>query len=257
MFRRVNSYNVPLNNEEKRHAKFQGPFKWFIHAMSSAYDTYMIELGVLTQRQVFRMTDTKLFTDVVRAMEQGIKTSSPRELDRLYADSDTTYPDNDPRKEVVDARLDALRARMDAAIEFILSLTTIHRGPLMKEEQFYSLLLAVSHFQNPMDSLSVVGPPGSPRTQAEVEERLSALAAAAENAADSGDLDEDDDPGQEAMTSGDDSTEDSPDFDPPWSVPLSDIRHYARASGSGTNTVIKRTIRFRFLYDALCNTGLR
>jgi hypothetical protein len=34
VFRRMNSYNVPLNRQEKRHATHQGPLKWFIVDMS-------------------------------------------------------------------------------------------------------------------------------------------------------------------------------------------------------------------------------
>jgi Protein of unknown function DUF262 len=34
VFRRMNSYTVPLNPEEHRHASFQGRFKWFINRIS-------------------------------------------------------------------------------------------------------------------------------------------------------------------------------------------------------------------------------
>ena len=33
-FRRINSYTVPLNPEEHRHAVFQGDFKWFMHDLT-------------------------------------------------------------------------------------------------------------------------------------------------------------------------------------------------------------------------------
>ena len=37
MFRRINAYTATLNSAEKRHAKFQGPFKWFIVDMADKY----------------------------------------------------------------------------------------------------------------------------------------------------------------------------------------------------------------------------
>lgn len=38
VFRRMNSFTVPLNYEEQRHARYQGPFKWFIHRLTRDYD---------------------------------------------------------------------------------------------------------------------------------------------------------------------------------------------------------------------------
>src|SRR5690242_2731234 len=54
-FRRINSYTVPLNPEEKRHANYQGAFKWFVYEMTHSYEEWFLTLGVLTEKQMVRM----------------------------------------------------------------------------------------------------------------------------------------------------------------------------------------------------------
>ncbi len=56
-FRRMNASNVPLNAEEQRHARFQGPFKWFIIKIGHRYQEALIGLGVLSRKQALRMVD--------------------------------------------------------------------------------------------------------------------------------------------------------------------------------------------------------
>ena len=43
-FRRINSYTVPLNPEEHRHAVFQGDFKWFMHDLTKRFDEGFIRI---------------------------------------------------------------------------------------------------------------------------------------------------------------------------------------------------------------------
>ena len=42
VFRRMNSYTIPLNAEERRHATYQGPFKWFINRITKRFDEGLI-----------------------------------------------------------------------------------------------------------------------------------------------------------------------------------------------------------------------
>jgi hypothetical protein len=57
-FRRINSYTVPLNPEERRHARYQGAFKWFVYEMTHKYEEWFLSMGVLTEKQMVRMADT-------------------------------------------------------------------------------------------------------------------------------------------------------------------------------------------------------
>jgi hypothetical protein len=143
VFRRINSYTVPLNAEERRHAIFQGEFKWFIYRLSKRQDDNLINLGVFNEKQLVRQADAKLFAEVVHSTINGIVTTTAPTLDRLYKDYDARF---DAQEEMA--------GRIDNAIEFLLGLQEIHRTALMKPYLFYSLLLAVSHMRHPIVTLN-------------------------------------------------------------------------------------------------------
>jgi hypothetical protein len=65
LFRRMNSYNVPLNPQETRHATLQGAFKWFIVGVSEKYASTLKALGVFKESQLSRMADGLLLTEIV------------------------------------------------------------------------------------------------------------------------------------------------------------------------------------------------
>ncbi len=141
-FRRLNSYTVPLNPEEKRHAEYQGEFKWFVHEISTDYEEMFLEMGVFGQKQIVRMQDTKLLTELVHALKNGIQTTKSKQLDELYSDLDDEFTQ---RK--------AMEKRITNAIDWLLEIDDIHNGPLMAPHIFYSLMLAVTHVQKPCDVL--------------------------------------------------------------------------------------------------------
>jgi hypothetical protein len=91
MFRRMNSYTLPLNEAEKRHAGYQGHFKWFTNDLSNKLNEFFIEYGVLSKRQISRMADAALITDCILAFESGIVSSSPRMLEHLYKKYDSDF----------------------------------------------------------------------------------------------------------------------------------------------------------------------
>ena len=50
VFRRMNSYTIPLNPEEQRHAAFQGEFKWFLHRFALSLNDSWESMGTFTQK---------------------------------------------------------------------------------------------------------------------------------------------------------------------------------------------------------------
>lgn len=147
VFRRINSYTVPLNPEEQRHAIFQGPFKWFIHRLARDFDGVIISIGSLSQKQVIRMADAKLWTEVSHAILNGVRTTNKASLDRLYREKDVDFPEG--------AELDD---RLRTALEYVVALPELHATELMKPYQLYALLLAVSHAQRPIPLLATTVP---------------------------------------------------------------------------------------------------
>jgi len=145
VFRRMNSYTVPLNPEEKRHAGYQGVFKWFINRLALSCQPTFRQIGAFSERQFFRMADAKLLTEVCHAMENGIETTNARKLDSIYRLRDSSF----------DSEAGAEDAVMKALGE-ISGWTELHNGPLMRPYQLYSLILAVAHVQAPLATLQDV-----------------------------------------------------------------------------------------------------
>ncbi len=170
IFRRINSYEVPLNPEEQRHARWQGDFKWYIYHLSRAFDKYFSRYPTFSDSQLARMQDMKLLAEISHAMLYGVTTTNKRTLDDLYRDENENFKAQD---EFV--------TRLERAIEFIDSIEPIHDTVLMRSYSLYSLVLAVVNVQRRLPTLDDVGYGGTKvAPKAECSRRLSILAEAAE-----------------------------------------------------------------------------
>ena len=142
VFRRMNSYTVPLNPEEKRHATFQGKFKWFIYQLSRKLDATFLLTGIFKEKNLVRMADAKLLCEIVHAMLNGISTTNAKTLDALYRRFDEQFE-----------RETELLERLLTAFDFLLAWEPIHNSPLTKAFSVYSLILAISHVHQPINKL--------------------------------------------------------------------------------------------------------
>lgn len=131
IFRRMNSFTVPLNAEEQRHSNFQGPFKWFINQLVQDFDQGFEAAGVFTSKQLNRMVDSKLLTEVTKAMLDGITTTSKATLDTIYRKYDAEFE-----------RADEVGQALRNALQYVLALDVIRDTSLAKPYNIYALLLA-------------------------------------------------------------------------------------------------------------------
>lgn len=145
VFRRMNSYTVPLNPQEKRHATHQGEFKWFIVELVERYAESFKNIGVFAERQLSRMSDAALLSDIVYTFAKGIQHANDRNLDRYYEENDAAFP-----------AIDEMRERITSSMNVILSWPDIHKSALMKSYNIYSLVLAISHALRPAPVLNPV-----------------------------------------------------------------------------------------------------
>ncbi len=138
----MNSYTVPLNSQEKRHAVFQGYYKWFMVEMTEKYAQSMKDIGVFSESQLTRMNDAVLLSEIIAAIFDGIVSASDRRIDRLYERFDKSFPESE---EMI--------YRIDHIFDCILSWRDIHKTIIVKPYNFYSLALAITHRLNPVSSL--------------------------------------------------------------------------------------------------------
>jgi hypothetical protein len=176
VFRRMNSYTVPLNHQEKRHATYQGDFKWFILGESKTYSEPLKKMGVLSERQLSRMQEGQLLSEIALAILNGIETWSQAKLETLYRSKDDAFPEQDD-----------LDRRFKKTFGHLLEWEPIHGTTIMKQFAFYSLFLAVAHQTHKVPALEPVYRSSRIKTfdRARVLANLSVLAEALE--ADGGD----------------------------------------------------------------------
>jgi hypothetical protein len=94
-FRRMNSSNVPLNDEEQRNARFQGPFKWFIQRVGMRFSEQLRSSGVLSRRDIIRMGDNRLYAEMIHTILNGFVTTKSTHIDSLYRKFNTIFEEED------------------------------------------------------------------------------------------------------------------------------------------------------------------
>lgn len=92
MFTRMNAYTAPLNPAEKRHAQFEGPFKWFILEANASIGPRIVNYGVLSPKQSVRMQDAEFLTELAIVLEHGITNKSEKSLSDIYRQYDKAFP---------------------------------------------------------------------------------------------------------------------------------------------------------------------
>ena len=148
-FKRMNSYTVPLNPQEKRYAEYQGEFKWFITDLSDRYAETFKKIGVFTEKQLTRMDDSELLSDIIFTLFNGVKRFTHADLDRFYKQYESELPK---------AMASEVSAQIDQAFSWILKWHQIHNTPIMKSYNFYALILAVIHHLYNINNLSAIYP---------------------------------------------------------------------------------------------------
>jgi len=177
MFRRMNAYTLPLNEAEKRHAAFQGPFKWTVLRLADGCGEFFSQFGVFTNRQMVRMADQELLAETYAFTKQGVFSSSPKILHDLYKSGDVEFPGGSEFAQHV-----------DEAIKFVaLRFPRLRQTFMMKPYAVYTLLcglifnrygvqaeaLGLQEFVEPQRTFA--------RNPAHAEERLLTLASAHES----------------------------------------------------------------------------
>ena len=252
-FRRINSHTSVLTAEEKRHSRYQGEMKWFILGLSKEVQSYLEKWGVFTNRQLTRMADLKLLSEVMYSALRGITTIKDNHLDDLYNkyDDENSLPDQDIwRKRIVDA------------FRIVDSWDLISNSEVAKHYHASLLLLAVLHGKWGVPGLESevkggLGLADDERIRAAISERIEALDSgdalveqAESESADGGALEA----ASEAIADAeapDNLSDDQEDEES--SVDSKLLRHaaFVRSTLSGTNTEESRRARFLSYFEAV------
>ncbi len=73
IFARLNTYNVRLNAQELRNAKYDGAFKRCIYTLADKNRKFFIENKILYPHHIVRMTDAELVSEIIISMMDGLQ----------------------------------------------------------------------------------------------------------------------------------------------------------------------------------------
>jgi hypothetical protein len=130
-FRRMNANNVPLNDEEQRNARYQGPFKWFIILIAEEYKEAFYKLRLLTRRDLIRMSDLRLYSELALTLDSGFQTVKGKQIDDLYRKYNGTFEAEDEFRE-----------KISYGLSYFLEHDSLHKSAFLRAHVFQSIALA-------------------------------------------------------------------------------------------------------------------
>lgn len=133
IFRRINSYTLPLNTSEKRHATYQGKFKWFISNLTEHVTPFFEKYGTLTLRDISRMADADLLTECCQLRIEGIQNRNSKKLDDIYKNYDTSFDTENELREVITSSFNYIKDNF----------TEVFDNCSIQSYNFYSLMGAL------------------------------------------------------------------------------------------------------------------
>jgi hypothetical protein len=168
VFSRLNSYTVPVNPPELRHAKFQGEFKWSIHEMSQRWSVLWEKYRVVGSRDAVRLLSDSIMAEMFGIVIEGVRDGGQPKINGLYERMDKPYVRGES-EAVVEKTLDFLTQEYN---EVLLS-TPLSNGP-----HFLMLFAAAAHVLVgvPKGELETLPPRGELAATEAVTERLYEIA---------------------------------------------------------------------------------
>lgn len=130
-FRRMNANNVPLNAEEQRNARYQGELKWFVNRVAESFKESLLSLGLLSRRDLIRMTDLRLYAELALTLDEGFMTVKGTQLDKFYKKYNASF----------DAAAE-FEEKIVYGVNYFLKNESLHQDILLRMHVFQSVVLA-------------------------------------------------------------------------------------------------------------------
>ena len=127
MFRRMNAYTSPLTSAEKRHATYQGIYKWFIVEKASMYSDLLEKYNILTPKVLSRMGDAEFISELAIVFQRGIVSRNTTDVERMYKSFDDQFNDEASYNDKLDAFFNFLKHELsDLSESFMMKSYVVH-----------------------------------------------------------------------------------------------------------------------------------
>ncbi len=92
LFARINTYSEKLKDQELRNAKWFGEFKSSVYQLAKEFSTFFDINGVFSSKQILRMAEAEFISEMLLAMQEGIRDRTKSIIDGAYKKYDDDFP---------------------------------------------------------------------------------------------------------------------------------------------------------------------
>jgi hypothetical protein len=140
VFRRLNTYNYNLSQQELRHGKYHGAFRSAVSEVSQRLDYLWSNYPVLGKRARIRMADDELVAQMFGVILEGVTDGGQRQIEKLYRNYDARLASN-------------IAKTVDSVAWYILeNLAVVLETELARAPHFLMLFAAVAHARHGIPS---------------------------------------------------------------------------------------------------------
>ena len=134
IFARLNTYTVPLNDQELRNADYFGAFKQTVYDIAFKHLAFWTNNGILTDYDIARMADAELVSEHLLTMMGGFRDTKDKSLRTIYKQYDDDFP-----------RGTELSVQFEKTIDTIGEIFTdrLRKMPFHRVPLFFSLFMFV------------------------------------------------------------------------------------------------------------------
>jgi hypothetical protein len=152
LFARINTYSEKLKPQELRNAQWFGEFKSSVYELAKSFLSFLEKNEVFTPKQVLRMAEAEFISELLLAMEEGIREGKKGVIDTAYADYDDEFPNRGRHEKRFAEVIDTIAGIVGDALPNLRFRST---------KLFYPLFCAVYHLKFGLPRLNA--PRRSPR----------------------------------------------------------------------------------------------
>jgi len=161
IFARLNTYAQKLTAQELLNAAYFGEFKQTVYSLGYEHLEFWRQHGILQDRQIMRMAEAELTTELLVVMLLGIQHRRSK-IEDLYENKDDSFPERDKVVKEFKSIIDSITSCLGTSLRN----TIFYRRVL-----FYSLFCAFSHVMYGIPKTPELGTGGEHRQMSVTEMR--------------------------------------------------------------------------------------
>ena len=136
VFARLNSYTLPLNSQELRHATFSGDFKWAVNSSARRWSILWDQYEIVSTRERVRMADDQLMAEMYGVILDGVTDGGQPNIKKLYERMENNFPDQD-----------STEGKMDLVLSYFVDhlADSLKGTAVLRSPHFLMLFSALAH----------------------------------------------------------------------------------------------------------------